>query len=126
MADLRVVPAALVVWVAALLNTGVSYASEKVILTCASTVTFPLGSDRRSADESLIIDWDRQTVTVAMRVFSITQMTENYVRFEGSSTGNSYKGGMDRVSGSGFVTWYRGSELRLTDVLTCKSAKQLF
>ena len=38
-----------------------------------------------------------------MRVFSITQMTENYVRFEGSSTGNSYKGGMDGVSGSGFL-----------------------
>jgi hypothetical protein len=50
------------------------------------------GPDIPNSDESLIIDLDRQTVTVSFRVFSITQMTENYIRFEGSSEGNMFRG----------------------------------
>jgi hypothetical protein len=56
----------------------------------------------------------------------ITQMTENYIRFEGSDAGTSFSGGIDRVSGSGFVQMYRGPQLMLTDYLSCRSAKPLF
>ena len=75
---------------------------------------FAMGSDRPNPPESLIIDLDQRTVTVSFRVFSITTVTENYLRFEGVSGGDRFEGSLDRVSGSGFVRWYRGSQWALT------------
>ena len=61
MADLRVVPAALAVWMA-LLNTGVSYAADKIILLCAGTV-YPKREPHGTRKRVSVIDLDRKIVS---------------------------------------------------------------
>src|SRR6476646_9637809 len=89
MADLRVVPAALEIWVAALLNTGASYATDKVTLTC---------SNGQEDDYSLSIDLDRKLASFHMSDLPdaddipITQVTDNYIGFQNKALSDIYIG----------------------------------
>ena len=124
MADLRVVPAALAVWMA-LLNTGVSYAADKIILLCAGTVYPKEGTSWHPGNESLVIDLDRKIVSESLTVDFLGELpisvSEDTMYLEGTSLlGYHVHGSINRVGETLIYTSeeeYRG---------TCKPAKPLF
>jgi len=150
MADLRGVLAAVVVWVT-LLNTGVSYAANKIVLVCSGTTTIdwkdistgPYGPD------TFVIDLDGGIVTWGDVAIPIVKAAGTFIEFESKEEAkaldsHSYSGTMDRVTGALYMTqhWVRESwenndpqippELRVQRTeefiydLTCKPAKPLF
>jgi hypothetical protein len=121
MADLRVVPAALVVWMA-LLNTGASYATDEITLTC---------SDGEN-DYSLSIDLDRKLASVHMSDLAeaddipITRVTDSYIWFQNEALSDVYsEGTLDRITGS-LHLFHRTFSLAKDYYLQCKPAKPLF
>jgi hypothetical protein len=129
MTDLRVVPAALMVWVAL---TGVSYAANKIAVTCSGTETNGF-KEWPANPKSIITDLDRGTVTMRLTeegVFPITEVRENYITFGSGDVFQSHqtevRGSIDRVSGHVTVSVYPGLGQAITYDLTCKPAKPLF
>ena len=76
----------LIAFAAALILTGVSYAADKIALTCSGTVMVPPlpGSSPTTTDRSFVVDFDNGTVMSTDGQSSITEVTENQVRFQGS------------------------------------------
>jgi hypothetical protein len=125
MANLRVTPAALVVWMT-LLNTGVSYAADKIILLCSGTVYPKEGTSWHPGNESLVIDLDRQIVSESLTVDFLGELpisvSEDTMYLEGTSLLDYHvHGSINRVTGETLIYTsdeeYRG---------TCKPAEPLF
>ena len=123
MADLRVVPAALEIWVAALLNTGASYATDKITLIC---------SNGKEDDYSLSIDLDRKLASFHMSDLPdaddipITRVTDNYIWFQNKALSDIYsQGKLDRITGS-LHFFHRHLKDAKDYYLQCKPAKPLF
>jgi hypothetical protein len=112
------------------LFTGVSYAADKITLTCSGMQWDGRVPIKKEAvpPQSVIIDLDKGIVTMPLGDSDLSEITENYVMFAGVSDDRkrSWKGRIDRISGSGYVTMSFGSEFSSNTQLSCKPAKPLF
>lgn len=69
------------VWVA-LLNTGVSYAAERIVLACSGTLTSSLSPHEHSRDaEGIIIDLDAGLMMWGSDTFPLVSNEGNITRF---------------------------------------------
>jgi hypothetical protein len=117
MPDLRAVSAALVVF-AAIVNTGVSYAADKIFLVCSgtSTVHWEKISTGPYGPASLVIDLDGGIVTWGDVSIPIVKTQGTFVEFGTKEIAkaldsHSYTGTMDRVTGGVSIMerWVRES-----------------
>ena len=78
--------------------------------------------------QSVIIDLDKGIVMMPLGDSDLSEITEDYVMFAGVSDDGkrSWKGRIDHISGSGYVTMSFGSEFSSNTQLACKPAKPLF
>jgi len=152
MADLRVVSAALVVWVA-LRAAGVSYAADKVTLSClgtANNVFWSLKGEHNEQNypyhDSLTIDPDGRIAIWGSDAYPITEIEGNLIIFKGEvedgregtppvvppATWNHYTiGVMDRITGDLSISQDDKSDnlgpyRKTTFNLHCKPAKPVF
>ena len=110
--------------------SGVSYAADKITLTCSGLLwdgRFPIKKET-VPPQSVTIDPDKGIVTMPLGDSDLSEITENYVMFAGVSDDRkrSWRGRIDRISGSGYVTMSFGSEFSSNIQLSCKPAKPLF
>ena len=120
---------------AAIAVAGVSYAADKITLSCSGTTTFyPVLNKRPSGVGSILIDLDNGIVLTNPGNHSvpIIKITEESIMFGGPPDGGSGEGGwlvsgsIDRISGvvSMSVSGNRGP--MWGEDLVCKPAKPLF
>jgi hypothetical protein len=138
MADLRVVPAAIVVCVA-LLAAAASDAADKIQLICEGSREW---SERSNLDKtfnnyqespySLTIDLDRKIVNVGIAnvlggyEIPVTKVADNYIWFNGKAMSDDYwEGTLDRITGD--LTLFHRSIVVIEHYYSdCKPAKPLF
>jgi hypothetical protein len=111
------------------LLTGPSYAADKITLTCSGMQwdgRLPIKKET-VPPQSVIIDLVKGIVMMPLGDSDLSEITEDYVMFAGVSDDRkrSWKGRIDRISGSGYVTTSFGSEFS-SNTLSCKPAKPLF
>ena len=150
--NLRGVAGAIVVWVA-LLKTGVSYAADKVTLSCSGTANNVFWSLKGEHNEqnypyhdSLTIDPDGRVAIWGSDAYPITEIEGNLITFKGEVedgregappvvppvTWNHYTiGVMDRITGDLSLSQddksnNLGPYRKTTFTLHCKPAKPLF
>ena len=117
---------------------GVALAADKIALTCSGFSWRDDYSKQVSANETLVIDLDRGTVTGSIyhHGFSITEVTDDHINFCSRSgatcdhnlKGSGWLGSVNRVTGKTLLNQWWGTDLLpvLRYVLTCKQAKPLF
>jgi hypothetical protein len=137
LADLRVVPAALVVCMA-LLSAGAGYAGEKINLVCYGTASDdPLSSKvSKYGPDGLIVDLDANTVTWGSDSFPIKENKGSLISFEGGSREDRAPGAttgtIDRITGVASISqhWVYGQygerSAESTYDLTCKRTNPVF
>ena len=152
MADLRGISVALAVW-ATLLSTGVSYAADKVMLSCSGTannVFWSLDGEHNEQNypyhDRLTIDPDARVAIWGSDAYPITEIEGNLITFKGEMedgregappvvppvTSNHYTiGVMDRITGDLSLSQddksnNLGPYRKTTFTLHCKPAKPLF
>jgi len=102
---------------------GVSYAADKVTLSC---------SNGQEDDYALPIDLDRKLASFHMSDLPdaddipITQVTDNYIWFQNKALSDIYsEGTLDRITGS-LHFFHRHLNDAKTIISSCKPAKPLF
>ena len=107
---------------------GVSYAADKIALTCSGTMV-SAGIKEPAPNQSLVVDLDRGIVTIgSIGQLSIVKRTENSVSFKGSSEDGQtvWQGDVDRFSGFAVVSVWRNKEILLHYQLNCRRPEPLF
>jgi hypothetical protein len=110
------------------LLTELSYAADKIALTCSGTVV-SAGTKEPAPNQSLVVDLDRGIVTFeSIGELSIIKRTENSVSFKGSSEDGQtmWQGDIDRSSGVAVVSVWRNKEALLHYQLSCRRPEPLF
>ena len=110
------------------LLTGLSYAADKIALTCSGTMVAS-GTKETAPSQSLLIDLDRGIVTIgSIGKLSITKRTENSVSFEGKTEDGQtvWRGDVDRFSGLAVVSVWRNKKVLVNYNLTCRRPEPLF
>jgi hypothetical protein len=109
---------------------GLAFAADKIILSCTQGTFWSKTTNfeaKAIPAQSLVIDFDRKTVTGSFGDFSITSITDTHVLF--SDQGEPpHRGQLDRVSGSASISSLSvaARETSFSYELSCKPAKPLF
>ena len=110
------------------LLTGLSYAADKIALTCSGTMV-SAGIKKPAPNQSVVVDLDRGIVTIGSSgELSIVKRTENSVSFNGSSEDGQtvWQGDVDRFSGLMVVSIWRNKEALLHYQLSYRRPEPLF
>jgi hypothetical protein len=110
------------------LLSGVSYAADKIALTCSGTMV-SAGIKKPAPNQSLVVDLDRGIVTiVSIGELSIVTRTESSVSFKGRSEDGqtAWQGDIDRFSGVAVVSVWRNDKKLLHYQLSCRRPEPLF
>ena len=110
------------------LLSGVSYAADKIALTCSGTMV-SAGIKKPAPNQSLVVDLDRGIVTIeSIGELSIVTRTESSVSFKGRSEDGqtAWQGDIDRFSGLAVVSVWRNDEILLHYQLSCRRPEPLF
>ena len=110
------------------LLSGVSYAADKIALTCSGTMV-SAGIKKPAPNQSLVVDLDRGIVTIeSIGELSIVTRTESSVSFKGRSEDGqtAWQGDIDRFSGVAVVSVWRNDKILLHYQLSCRRPEPLF
>jgi len=110
------------------LLTGLSYAADKIALTCSGTI-LSAGTKEPAPNQSLVIDLDRGIVKFgSIGELAIVKRTETSVYFNGNSEDGqtAWQGDIDRFSGVAVVSVWRNDKILLHYQLSCRRPEPLF
>jgi hypothetical protein len=109
------------------LLTELSYAADKIALTCSGTVV-SAGTKEPAPNQSLVVDLDRIVTIESIGELTIVKRTEHSVSFKGSSEDGQtvWQGDLDRFSGLTVVNVWRNKEALLHYQLSCRRPEPLF
>ena len=110
------------------LLTGLSYAADKIALTCSGTMV-SAGAKEPAPNQSLVIDLDRGIVKFgSIGELAIVKRTETSVYFNGNSEDGQtvWQGDIDRFSGLAVVSVRRNKEIVRHYQLSCRRPEPLF
>jgi hypothetical protein len=106
---------------------GLSYAADKIVLSCSGWVALKSpGTVADVSNLSIVIDQDQRVVTGALGEFPLVQSSATLFGFKGpSKSGGETTGSFDRITGSAGVSTWEGNDYTFYG-LNCKPAKPLF
>jgi hypothetical protein len=111
---------------------GLVSAAEKITLACSGTLTSkstrPPWAEFPVPSQSIVVDLERGLVMSSFGHFSITEASENSIKFRADfdEPGKFTVGGIDRVAGSAIVTGYKNNEPVSSYNLNCRRTAPMF